>query len=288
MKRAGGFRHQRTLAEGTGFQADSPRLGWTTAAFGRGTGEGSTMSALGATTEGVPTVVTTARILDLVAREGRAQPGVPLLIRGERGVGKGIVARLIHSASPRRAHSFIKVNCAVDPPDRLEADLFGHEKGTSPRAIRRRLGSFEFANHGTIYLEEIGRVPQTLVPKLLHVLRTGEVSRCGSREVIKVDVRLIASTARCAENGGADDLWQELSRLNAIEISIPPLRERAEEIPLFASFFLEQFNRQYRRDVQLRPDVMATFTAHSWPGNIRELENAVHRLVANRAKSFVR
>ena len=106
--------------------------------------------------------------------------------------------------------------------------------------------------------------------------------------MIKVDVRLIASTACCAENVSTDELWQELRRLNAVEISIPPLRERAEEIPLFALFFLEQFNRQYRRDVQLRPDVMATFRAHSWPGNIRELENAVHRLVANRAKSFVR
>lgn len=232
-------------------------------------------------------VLRTARILDLVARGQRADPGVPVLIRGEPGVGKDILARLTHAASARQPYSFIKVNCAIQPADRCEADLFGHEKGASPVAIRRRLGSFELANHGTIYLDEVGALPHALLPRLLHVLRTGEVWRSGGREIIRVDVRVIASTALGAESGGCDDLWQELHRLNVVEIGIPPLRQRAEEIPLFASFFLEQLNRRYRRDAQLCSDVMATFRAHSWPGNIRELEEAVHRLVAGGAMSPV-
>jgi len=232
-------------------------------------------------------VLRTTRILDLVARGQRADPGVPLLIRGEPGVGKDTLARLIHAASARQPYSFIKVNCAGQSAERCEADLFGHEKGASPEAIRRRLGSFEFANHGTIYLDEIVALPHALLPRLVHGLRTGEVSRAGGREIIRVDVRVIASTAHDAETGGRDGLWQELHRLNVVEICIPPLRQRTEEIPLLATFFLDQFNRQYRRDVQLCPDVMATFKAHSWPGNICELEEAVHRLVAGGAMSPV-
>ena len=239
------------------------------------------MSAPSATAEYVPTVLKTARILDLVAIGQRADPGVPLLIRGEPGVGKDVLARLIHAASARRPYSFIKVNCAVQPLARCEADLFGHEKGTSPLAVRRRLGSFEFANHGTIYLDEIGALPRTLVPELLHVLRTGEVSRTSGCEIIRVDVRVIASTAESAETGGCDELWKELHRLSMVELSIPPLKQRPEEISLFASFFLEQFNRRYRRNVQLSEDVIAACRAHSWPGNIRELEEAVHRLVTS-------
>jgi transcriptional regulator with GAF, ATPase, and Fis domain len=210
-----------------------------------------------------------------------------LLILGEPGAGKDILARLIHAASARQAHSFIKMNCAVEPAHRCEADLFGHERGASPGAIRRRVGSFELANQGTLYVDEIGVLPRALVPKLLYVLRAGEVSRSGGREVIQVDVRLIASTTHRADTGGRDDLWQGLRRLDAVEIRIPSLRQRAEEIPLFASFFLKQFNRRYRRDAQLCPEVMATFKAHSWPGNIGELEEAVHRLVAGEAMSQV-
>jgi two-component system nitrogen regulation response regulator GlnG len=206
-----------------------------------------------------------------------------LLIRGEPGVGKDTLARLIHAASARRSHTFIKVNCAVEPGDRCEADLFGHETGASPLATRRRLGSFEFANHGTIYLDEIGALPRVLAPRLVHLLRTGEVSRTGGREILRVDVRAIASTGTGVEAGGADGLGQELHRLDVVELWIPPLRQRREEIPIFASFFLEHFNRRYRRDVGLGADVIARFRAHSWPGNLRELEEAVHRLVAGGA-----
>ena len=245
------------------------------------------MFAQGATGECVATVVRTARILDLVAIGQHADPRVPLLIRGEPGVGKDILARLIHADSPRRDHAFVKVNCAAQPADHHEADLFGHEKGALPLAIRRRLGSFEFANAGTLYLDAVGAVPHALVPKLLHVLSTGEVSRAGGRETIRVDVRLIASTTHSAAAPGDDDLWQGLHGLNAVEICIPPLRQRPEEIPAFASFFLEQLNRRYRRDVKLCPDVIAEFQAHPWPGNIRELGEAVHRLVVGRATAPV-
>ena len=243
---------------------------------------------MGAMTEGIPNALKTAQILDLVSIGQRAQPRVPLLVRGEPGAGKDTLARLIHAASPRHPYPFIKMNCAVQPADRRQADLFGHEKGASPLAIRRWLGSFEFANHGTLYLDEIGAVPRDLVPKLLYVLRTGEVSRTGGREVIRVDVRVIASTTQRAETGRGDDLWRELHRLKVVEISIPPLRQRTTEIPLLASFFLGQFNRRYRRDVQLCPEVMAAFKARSWPGNIRELEEAVQQLVVGGEMSPVR
>ena len=224
-------------------------------------------------------VLKTALILDLVARGQRADPGVPLLIRGEPGVGKDSLAYLIHAASARQPYSFIRVDCAVQPAERCEADLFGHEKGASPLANRRRLGSFEFANRGTIYLDEIGALPGALLPRLVHVLRTGEVSRTGGRAILRVDVRVIASTVHGAETGGRDDLWQELYRCNVVEIRIPPLRQRTDEIPVFVAFFLERFNRHYRRDAQLCPEVLAEFKARSWPGNIRELEEAVRRLV---------
>jgi len=243
------------------------------------------MSAGDATIECAPTVLKTPRVLDLVAAGQRADHRVPLLIRGERGAGKDIVARLIHAASARQPHSFVKMNCAVQPVERSEADLFGLERGTSPLASRRRLGSFEFANHGTIYLDEIGALPSAVAPKLLHVLRTGEVSRTGGREIIRIDVRVIASTGQSADFGRHDYLWKELQALKMVEICVPPLRQRTEEIPVFASFFLEQFNRRYRRDVQLCADELAALMARSWPGNIRELEDAVHRLVVGGAPS---
>jgi DNA-binding NtrC family response regulator len=216
----------------------------------------------------------------------RANPRVPLLIVGEPGVGKHTLARLIHAASPRQPYAFIKVRCTVRPIDRLEAELFGHEKSASPLATRR-LGSFEFANHGTLYLDEIGSLPRCLVPKLVRMLRAGEVARAGGREIIRGDVRIIASTAQGAENRDDDELWKELRRLNVVEICVPPLRQRTEEIPVFVSYFLDQFNRQYRRDVRPCPDVLATFRARPWPGNIRELEEEVHRLVVGGEMSLV-
>jgi len=241
------------------------------------------MSTVGPRTEGIQAVLKTARILDLVAIGQRADPKAPLLIRGEPGVGKDVLARLIHAASERQRYSFIKVNCAVRP-DRCEADLFGHMKGASPLApIRRLIGSLEFANHGTLYLDEIENLPRTLVPRLFRVLRTGEVLSAVGGGIVRVDVRVIASTTHEAEAEDPDNLWKDLRRLNAVEVRIPPLRQRTDEIPDYASFFLEQFNQRYRRDVQLCPDVLAAFSAHLWPGNVRELEEAVRRLVVGGA-----
>src|SRR3989442_6063759 len=237
------------------------------------------MSAEDLTTQCVPAVLKTAGIMNLVAIGQRTTPGAPFLIRGEPGVGKAFLARLIHAASGRQRYVFIKVNCAVRPADRCEADLFGHDREASPLAIRRRLGSFEFANHGTIYLDEIEALPRTLVPRLLRVLGTGEVLSAVGREIVRVDVRVIASTVHEPETGDPDNLWQDLRRLNVVEVRIPPLRQRTEEIPDFASFFLEQFNRRYRRHVQLFPYVLAAFSAHSWPRYVPRLDEAVYRLV---------
>ncbi|SRR5258706_2110087 len=228
------------------------------------------------TSDSDPTILRTSAILDLFAAGRFVDPRSPVLIRGESGVGKDTLARLIHSSSPRRAYAFIKVNCAAASSDQHEADLFGRERCASSRG---RPGSFEFANHGTLYLDEIGALSPRLVPKLLDVLRTGEVTRAGGDETIHVDVRLVASTLPGAAPPTCSDLWQELKRLDAVEICVAPLRERTEEIPLFAAFFLERMNRRYRRDAQVGAEKLAAFRAHSWPGNVRELEEAVHRLV---------
>jgi len=221
--------------------------------------------------------VGTAPILDLLAAGQCADRSVPLLMQGEHGVGKDVLARLIHATSARQAYSFIKVNCAGEAVERCETDLFGREKGSSPLAIRRLPGSFEFANHGTVYLDEVGALPRALVPRLLHTLKTGEVSRTGGCAILRVDVRVIASTVDGGESN--DQVWQELKRLNVVEVCIPPLRQRTEDIPVWSSFFLQRFNRSYRRDIQLCPEMIARFTTHAWPGNIRELEEAVRRLV---------
>lgn len=219
----------------------------------------------------------TPQTRDLVAAGERADPSVPLLIRGERGVGKDVLARLNHATSTRCSYSFVKVNCAAQTVERCEAALFGCEKGAASLVSRRLLGSFEFANYGTIYLDEVQALPPALIPRLLHVLGTGELSRTGSREIIRIDVRVISSTVHTSESD--DYLSRELRRLKVVEINIPPLRLRVEEIPLWVSFFLEQYNRRYRRDVHLCADAIAELQTYSWPGNIRELEEAVHRLV---------
>jgi two-component system, NtrC family, response regulator AtoC len=223
-----------------------------------------------------PAMRSIRRIIEEVAGTNAA-----VLIRGESGAGKDVVARAIHAASPRHQNAWVKVNCAALPADLLEAELFGHEKGAFTGAHRRKLGKFEFAHLGTIFLDEIGELPLPLQPKLLHVLQDLAFFRIGGRELIKVDVRVVASTNRnlelALENGQfREDLYY---RLNVVEIQVPPLRHRREEIPALATLFLKGFNRQYRREVTLSSNVLELFTAYSWPGNVRELENIVRRLV---------
>jgi transcriptional regulator with GAF, ATPase, and Fis domain len=173
------------------------------------------------------------------------------------------------------------VNCAAIPHGLLESELFGHEKGAFTGAHRRRPGQFEYANKGTIYLDEIAELPLSLQPKLLHVLQDLRFSRVGGHGTIDVDIRIIAATNRdleaALERGEfREDLYY---RLNVVEVRVPPLRERKEEIPLLISRFLDSFNRQYGRNRQLAPETLRRLMDHQWPGNVREMENIVRRMV---------
>jgi len=213
--------------------------------------------------------------------ENIADTDATVLIRGESGVGKDLVARAIHAQSTRRDGPFVKVNCAAIPQGLLESELFGHEKGAFTGAHRRKPGQFEFASKGTIYLDEIAELPLALQAKLLHVLQDFGFSRVGGHGVIDVDARVIAATNRDLEQALAEGEFREdlYYRLNVVELRIPPLRERREEIPLLVSLFLARFNAQYGREKQLSPETLARLNSHAWSGNVRELENAIRRMV---------
>jgi two-component system, NtrC family, response regulator AtoC len=218
-------------------------------------------------------------IRDLVAKV--AATNTTVLLRGESGVGKEVVARAIHKASPRAGKQFLKVNCAALPGELLESELFGHEKGAFTGAYRQKPGKFEAADEGTLLLDEIGEMPLRLQAKLLHVLQDGEFSRVGGEKIIGTDVRLIAATNRDLEVSMRTHQFREdlYYRLNVIEIRIPPLRERREEIPVLVDHFLKKFNTQYSRTVDVPTETLRAFVEYQWPGNIRELENAVKRIV---------
>src|SRR5213083_2708198 len=213
--------------------------------------------------------------------ENIADTDATVLIRGESGVGKDLVARAIHAASPRRSGPFVKVNCAAIPAGLLESELFGHEKGAFTGAHRRKPGQFEYANKGSVYLDEIAELPLILQAKLLHVLQDFRFARVGGNALIDIDTRVIAATNRDLEQAMARGEFREdlYYRLNVVEIRIPPLRERTEEIPLLAAHFLAKFNAQYGRTKQLSPETMARLMEHAWSGNVRELENAIRRMV---------
>jgi two-component system response regulator AtoC len=213
--------------------------------------------------------------------ENVADTDATVLIRGESGVGKDLVARAIHAASSRRHGPFVKINCAAIPSGLLESEFFGHEKGAFTGAHRRKPGQFEYAHQGTIYLDEIGELPLALQAKLLHVLQDFRFSRVGGHGWIDVDSRVIAATNRNLEEAMARGEFREdlYYRVNVVEIRVPPLRERREEIPALASWFLEKFNAQYGRQKQLSPETMTHLQQHPWSGNVRELENIVRRLV---------
>ena len=220
------------------------------------------------------------RVMTMVARVADSDIGV--LIRGESGVGKEVISREIHRRSDRRARPYIKVNCAALPADLLESELFGHERGAFTGAGNLRVGKFEYAQHGTVMLDEIGEMPPALQAKLLHVLQDRSFTRLGSNRPIDVDVRVIAATNRDLEammRAGTfrEDLYY---RLQTIEIHVPPLRERQEEIIPLAEFFLTKFAKVYRRPaVHPSPFLIEALRQYSWPGNIRELENMMKRYV---------
>jgi two-component system, NtrC family, response regulator AtoC len=213
--------------------------------------------------------------------ENVADTDATVMIRGESGVGKDLVARAVHAASSRRRGPFVKVNCAAIPLGLLESEFFGHEKGAFTGAHRRKHGQFEYANRGTIYLDELAELPPALQAKLLHVLQDFQFSRVGGHQLVEVDTRVVAATNRDLEAAMArGEFRQDLYyRLNVVEIKVPPLRERREEIPALASRFLARFNSQYGRQKQLMPETLAWLTEYSWPGNVRELENVIRRLV---------
>ena len=205
-----------------------------------------------------------------------------VLIEGETGTGKELIAHALHNASQRRGRAFIKFNCAAIPLDLLESELFGHEKGAFTSAISQKIGRFEMADKGTLFLDEVGDIPSALQPKLLRVLQEQEFERLGSGRTHKVDVRLVAATNRnllkmVARGQFRNDLYY---RLNVFPILLPALRERREDIPALVTHFVKAFSRRMGKQVdRIPPEIMTAFEWYSWPGNIRELQNLVERAV---------
>ncbi len=221
-----------------------------------------------------------AELRENVTRAARARASV--LVTGERGTGKELVARAIHRASPRAKASLEKLNCAAVPAELIESELFGHEAGAFTGATKQRRGKFERASNGTLFLDEVGDMPLAMQAKLLRVLQEQEIERVGGHETIKVDVRVVAATnrdlAEACENGAfRADLFD---RLNVVPLELPPLRARREDIPLLASFFFDAARRANTRpEVKVDDAAMAALARHSYPGNVRELRNLIERLV---------
>ena len=221
-----------------------------------------------------------AEVQDLIERV--ADTDVTVLIRGESGTGKELVARALCSSSLRRDKPFVKVNCAALPTELLESELFGFERGAFTGAIQHKPGKFEFANHGTMFLDEIGDMSYPLQSKLLQVLQDGEFSRLGGKHDVHVDVRVVAATNKDLEQAVADGQFREdlFFRLNVVCIHMPPLRERREEVPILVDYFLKKYSVQYNKPcVDLSADTMRLLLDYDWPGNIRELENLIKRTV---------
>jgi DNA-binding NtrC family response regulator len=211
-----------------------------------------------------------------------ARTDIPVLILGESGTGKEIAAMFIHKMSARNHRSFLKVNCAAMPLDLLESELFGYEQGAFTGAVKAKPGKFEICNNGTIFLDEIGEMAPPLQAKLLQVLQDGTFSRLGSRNTVRVDVRVIAATninikAAIAQKAFREDLYY---RLNGFSVSIPPLRERRVEIPILTHYFMRKIAAKFdRKPLPISSTLMQALCGYSWPGNLRELENTIKRYV---------
>jgi len=209
-----------------------------------------------------------------------------VLITGESGTGKELAARAIHNQSPRASKPFVAINCAAIPPELVESELFGHEKGAFTGAYSRSIGKFEFANSGSVFLDEISNLKLELQAKLLRFFQERDFTRIGGHRSIKVDVRMIAATnisikQMVQKNRFREDLY---FRLNVIPIELPPLRNRRGDIPLLANFFLDKFNRKLNQKIEgIMQEAMTILETHHWPGNIRELENLIERLVVLRS-----
>jgi formate hydrogenlyase transcriptional activator len=205
-----------------------------------------------------------------------------VLIQGETGTGKELIARAIHNLSARCGRPFIKLNCAAIPFDLLESELLGHEKGAFTGAIAQKIGRFELADKGTLFLDEVGDIPPALQPKLLRILQEQEFERLGGTRTLQVDVRLVAATNRdlvemVKENEFRSDLYY---RLNVFPIPLPPLRERREDIPALVEHFVEIYARRMNKQIEhISSETMSALVSYQWPGNIRELQNFIERSV---------
>ena len=246
--------------------------------------------AKGSSEDGLPARISFSEIVGesaalrrvLQAVETVASTDSTVLIYGETGTGKELIARAIHNLSLRRSNPFVKLNCAAIPTGLLESELFGHEKGAFTGAIAQRIGRFELANRGTIFLDEIGDIPLELQPKLLRVLQEREFERLGSTRTLHTDARLIAATnanleERVNEKRFRSDLYY---RLNVFPIMIPPLRERRDDIPLLVHHFAQKYGQRMKKRIDTIPDAaMKAMSEYQWPGNVRELENFIERSV---------
>ena len=211
-----------------------------------------------------------------------APTGSTVLIQGETGTGKELIAQAIHNISSRCGRPFVRLNCAAIPLDLLESELFGHEKGAFTGAIAQKIGRFELADKGTLFLDEVGDIPPALQPKLLRVLQEQEFERLGSGRTHQVDVRLVAATNRdLTEMVSRGEFRSDLYyRLNVFPILLPPLRERREDIPALVTHFVEILGRRMGREIEhIPPETMSALSSYQWPGNIRELQNLIERAV---------
>jgi formate hydrogenlyase transcriptional activator len=205
-----------------------------------------------------------------------------VLILGETGTGKELIARAIHNGSKRAGHSFIRVNCAAIPPSLIGSELFGHEKGSFTGAIQQRMGRFEAADGGTIFLDEVGDLPAETQIGLLRVLQDREIERVGSAKPIRIDVRVIAATNRELDEAVADGTFRKdlFYRLNIFPIRIPSLRERADDIPLLVEYFVERYAKKAGKKIRsISKKTLELLQSYNWPGNIRELQNVIERAV---------
>lgn len=223
------------------------------------------------------------RMYEVYKLIGQVAPSnVTVLIRGESGTGKELVARAVYHHSQRAEQPFLAVNCAAIPETLLESELFGYEKGAFTGAMARKPGKFEQANGGTIFLDEIGDMSSSTQAKVLRILQEGACERLGGQETIRVDARLLAATNKNLDALMHDGRFREdlYYRLNVVSITVPPLRERKEDIPLLAEYFLKRYTREFRKErTRLSPEALERLTAYAWPGNVRELENCIKQAV---------
>ncbi|HWR50600.1 MAG TPA: sigma 54-interacting transcriptional regulator [Bryobacteraceae bacterium] len=219
-----------------------------------------------------------------------ASEATTVLLEGENGTGKDLVAKTLHYDSPRQAEPFIAINCAAIPDTLLESELFGYEKGAFTDARQQKRGLFELADKGTLFLDEIGEIPLILQAKLLRVLEEQSFRRLGGLKDINVDLRFVAATNKNLREAVKEGAFRQdlYFRLNVIQIVIPPLRERLEDIPPLSRFFVEHYNRKFKRHIEgIAPDAQDLLLAHDWPGNVRELRNAVERAMILEESSLI-